>query len=358
MYDKEEKSLIWLDSFQLEYSKKLQIYKLHNSLYFIVLHFEKFKEKILKICGAVTCQEMQNSLKSKEYLQNLLECYASQNILCITCKSANYPQELLQIDRPPFVLYCKGNIQLLENRKFAIVGSRRTLPNILKLTYEFAEKLATAFTIVSGIADGADKEAVEGAMQQKNCIVVLAYGFDYCTPESNKFLLDKVYQDALVLSEYPPKVAPKTYHYPERNRILAALSEGVLVVSAGEKSGAKITANYAYQYGKAVFAFPYTIGIASGAGCNALLKEFATLCTKVVDIAEAFGVNLTSKQQVVLTDVERLVLQQIQNGETHIMQIAAATGLASFEIAPILTVLELKRLISSCGGNRYIALVE
>lgn len=358
MYDKEEKSLLWLDSFPLEYSKKLQIYKLHSSLYFVVLNFAQFQEKISKICGNSICQAMQNSLTSKGYLQELLDRYASQNIVCVTCKSTDYPTELLQIDRPPFVLYCKGNLQLLHNRKFAIVGSRRTLPNILKLTYEFAEKLASVFTIVSGIADGADKEAVEGAIEHKNCIVVLAYGFDFCTPESNKYLLDTVYQDGLVLSEYPPKVAPKTYHYPERNRILAALSEGVLIVSAGEKSGAKITAKYAYQYGKAVFAFPYTIGIGSGAGCNALLKEFATLCTKVVDITEAFGVNLNSKQQVVLTEVERLILQQIQNGETHIMQIAATTGLASFEIAPILTVLELKKLISSCGGNRYIALVE
>ena len=171
-------------------------------------------------------------------------------------------------------------------------------------------------------------------------------------------MLEKVYQDGLVVSEYPPSIAPRSYYYPERNRILAGLSEGVLVVSAGEKSGAKITANYAYQYGKSVFAFPYTIGIASGVGCNSLLKEFATLCTKVVDIAEVFGVNLNREQEVVLTDIERLVLETIQNGDSHIMQIAAKTGLTSFEIAPVLTVLELKKLITSCGGNRYIALVE
>ena len=358
MYDKEEKSLIWLDSFHLEYTKKLQIYHLHNSLYSVILNFNEFKHAITKIVGEDIANRMQQSLSSKVYLQQLLESYQVQNLTCLTLKSANYPVELLQIDRPPFVLYCKGNLKLLSNRKFSIVGSRRTLPNILKLTHEFSKSLATVFTIVTGIADGADTQAVEGAMEHKNCIVVLAFGFKYCTPECNKFLLDKVYKEGLVLSEYPPNVAPKSYYYPERNRLLAGLSEGVLIVSAGQKSGTKITANYAYQYGKSLFAFPYSIGISSGIGCNALIQQFATLCTKVLDITEAFGVNINKAIEVVLNEVERQILAIIQNGDTHIMQISAKTGLASFEIAPILTVLELKKLIASCGGNRYIALVE
>lgn len=358
MYSKEEKSLIWLDSFCLEYTKKLQIYNLHSSLYHIVLHYTRFKEAVAKIVGQEMATKMQNSLASKSYLQNILERFEQKDIICSTVKSENYPNALLQIDRPPFVLYCKGNLKLLAAKKFTIVGSRHTLPNILKLTNEFAKRLSAAFTIVTGIADGADTQVVEGAMQNKNCIVVLANGFAYCTPECNKFLLDEVYQNGLVISEYPPEIAPKSYYYHDRNRILAALSEGVLVVSAGQKSGAKITASYAYQYGKALFAFPYSIGISSGIGCNALIQQYATLCTKVVDIAEAFGVNLNQPQEIVLTEIERAVFATIQAGDTHIMQIAAKMGLASFELAPILTALELKRLIASCGGNRYIVLVE
>lgn len=358
MYNKEEKSLIWLDNFHLEYTKKLQIYHLNESLYAVVCNFHRYKNEIVNIVGESIANCMQQSLATKLYMQEILGKYVRENVICLTLKSENYPAELLEIDRPPFVVYCKGNVKLLQHRKFSIIGSRQTLPHILKLTHEFAKRLSTVFTIVTGIADGADTQAVEGAMENKNCIVVLAYGFQYCTPECNKFLLDKVYQEGLVVSEYPPDVAPKNYYYLERNRLLAALSEGVLVVSAGQKSGTKITANYAYQYGKSLFAFPYSIGISSGIGCNALIKQFATLCTKVVDIAEAFGVNLNKEQEIILTEIEKKILTVMQAGETHIIQIANRTGLASFELAPILTALELKKLISSCGGNRYTILVE
>ena len=356
MLTKEEKAEIWLDSFQLDYEKKVQIYKLAPSPYELVKNFEKYRAAVDKIAEEKAAVRMEESLMSADYMLSLLQTYADKNIFCVSYSSSLYPNELKEIPTPPLVLYCKGNLELLAKRKFAIVGSRHTLPSVMKIAERFSRDLSKYFTIVTGLADGGDTAAIRGALESGNLISVLAYGFDHVYPECNRGLLEEIEKRGLVITEYLPQEKPRGYMFPVRNRILAGLAEGVLVVSGGEKSGTRITAERAYEYGRDVFAFPYSVGVESGKGCNAILKEYAKLTDDLVDITSAFGINLTETEEITMTEAERKVFEIVREGEVHISQIAQKSGLKAYELPPVLTMLEMKNLIVSCGGNRYTAI--
>lgn len=354
-FTKEEKSLVWLDSFGLEYARKAAFMKISENIAETVSGFADFREKIASAVGEEDCAKLE-AARTPEYLSDLFSRYSARGILPVTWYSDLYPEALKEIDNPPFVLYCKGNAELLKERKFSVVGSRRTLPHILKETESFSEALSEYFVIVTGLADGGDTAAATGALESGRIISVLAFGFDHVYPECNRGLLEKIEEKGLAVTEYIPSVAPKKHLFPERNRIIAGLSEGLLVVSGDKKSGTRITADFAYNFGRDVFAFPYSIGTASGEGCNHIIKEYAKLTDNLVDITSAFGINLTEKEEISLTSAERAVLEALAEGERHISEIAAKTGLKPYELPPLLTLLEMKKLASPCGGNRWSAL--
>lgn len=355
MYSKDEKTEIWLDSFHLEYRKKAQVYALCSPPYDLAIHFSKYRAKVAEVVGEEIAA-MEKSLSSPDYMRSLLQKYTEKGITCIAFSSPLYPEELRQIPEPPLVLYAKGDCGLLRGRRFAIVGSRRTPPAIMKLTERFSSELAAHFVIVTGLAEGGDAAAALGALESGRLISVLAYGFDYVYPECNRNILAEAERRGLVLTEYLPDEKPRPYLFPARNRIIAGLCEGVLVVSGGAKSGTRITADYAYEYGKDVFAFPYAIGAAAGEGCNALIKDYAKLTDNLVDILSAFGINLTEAREVELSDAERAVFAVLREGEAHVAQIAERSGLKVYELPAILTALQMKKLIAPCGGNRYMAM--
>ena len=355
MYTKDEKTEIWLDSFRLEYAQKAQLYKLCSEPYDLVKQFAKLRSKVGEIVGEESLAAMEKSLSSGEYMRSLLAKYTEKGITCVTFSSELYPEDLRQIPDPPLVLYARGNLELLRERKFAIVGSRRTPPAMMKQTERFSSELSEHFVIVTGMAEGGDAAAALGALESGRLICVLAYGFDFVYPECNRNLLKSVEEKGLVLTEYLPDEKPKPYLFPARNRIIAGIAEGVLVVSGGAKSGTRITADFAYEYGKDVFAFPYSLGSAAGEGCNALIKDYAKLTDNLVDITAAFGINLTEAEEISLSEAERAVFEIIREGEAHVSQISERSGLKVYELPAILTALQMKKLIAPCGGNRYMA---
>ena len=354
-YTKEEKAEIWLDSFGLDYAKKSKLYHLADGPYALAAAFSRLRGRAEEIAGAEACAKMERSLRSSGYLTQLLAGYAEKSIACVSYSSPYYPEALRQIPDPPIVLYCKGDVSLLQTRKFAIVGSRRTLPQVVKQTEKFAAGLARHFTIVTGLAEGGDTAAALGALAVGPVICVLAYGFDHVYPSCNADLLAKAEQKGLAVSEYLPHEEPRGFRFPARNRIIAGLSEGVLVVSAGAKSGTRSTAERAFEYGRDVFAFPYGIGVPSGVGCNALIKEYAKLTDDLVDIAAAFGINLTeaAQEQAALSPSESAVFGAICAGASHAEEIAAKCAMPVSALSVPLTLLQMKGKIVSCGGNRY-----
>ncbi len=265
-----------------------------------------------------------------------------------------YPSEWKTLSDPPSTLYAYGNISLLKRRKFAIVGSRRTPANAMKLGAEIAGELSQTFVIVTGTADGGDSAAIEGTLVGSGEVIcVLAGGFS-AMPQGSLSLILKAAKKGLLLSPYPFDVPVRSFSYEYRNKLLAALSEGVLILSAGEKSGALITAKYAERQNKPVFAFPYPPNSLAGVGCNALLKKGAYLTENSVDISERFGINLIKKKRVALTADEEKIYETLRElSEGHIEEISKTSGVPIYKARAVLSALEVKGLTVSLGGNRY-----
>ncbi len=283
--------------------------------------------------------------------------FEKKGIFLLTFLSEDYPESLKYISDPPLLLYGAGRRELLGKRKFCIVGSRITPPWAEKVGRKIAEELSEYFVIVTGLAEGGDAAAIAGALPKGDLISVLPCGIDMCYPAAHAALKEKILKKGLVLSEYPPGTGTAKFSFHQRNRILAGLSEGVLVISAGAKSGTLITAGRALDYGRDVFAFPYNIGISQGEGCNGLIKAGAYLTLSSGDILSVYGIEPQEKEEVSAEGDEGRILTYLrENGETHVAALAEALNMRIFEASAALSALEIKGLATKSGGNKYAAL--
>ncbi|MBR2786003.1 MAG: DNA-processing protein DprA [Clostridia bacterium] len=234
-----------------------------------------------------------NEILNNEYRENLekYEEYISKNnIKLITLFDEEYPKSLKNIYDTPIMLFAKGNTKLLENGGIAIVGSRNcTLygsETAKKLAYNLAKK---NIPIISGLARGIDKYSHIGALEaQGDTIAVLGNGLDYIYPYENKNLYERILENnGLIVTEYVIGTQPSKINFPARNRIISGLADGVTVVEAQKRSGALITADFALEQGKEVFAVPGNVNSANSEGTNELIKQGATLVTNYQDIISA-----------------------------------------------------------------------
>lgn len=220
----------------------------------------------------------------------LRDCF-EKNISILTWQDAQYPERLKNIDDPPIVLYYKGRLPAIDSEPVvAMVGSRKAsaygLINAKRLGFQLAK---CGVTVASGVAEGIDAMAMTGALTAGTAVIgVLGCGADVIYPRSNARLYRDTEARGCLLTEYPPGTKPLSYHFPARNRILSGLSVGVAVVEASEKSGALITARYALEQGRDVFAVPANIGVAGSMGSNRLLKEGAIYVESGWDIAKEY----------------------------------------------------------------------
>lgn len=352
-YTKEELSYIWIDSFLcLEYKYKVEILELIGDKG-INLALSENKDYLTKLIGAENLNTLINS-SNKEYLEFTINALESRKVVAVTMVSNGYPKDLFNENCPPLILYCKGNVSLLNSENFAIVGSRKSLPLSIKIADNFAKELSeVGFTLVTGIAEGVDSAVIMAVIEKGNKVIsVIAGGLDNIYPKSNIELIEKVVENnGLVVAEYPPDTVPKPYHFPVRNRIIAGLSKGVLVVSAGKKSGTLYTAEYAELSSKLVFSVPYSVGVSSGEGCNDLIKKGAILTDNVDDIIGYFGKE-KNKKQVKLSLDEKNIVSVLSDGEMHVEKICTALNKKVFEITPLLSMLEMKGIIVK-SGNVY-----
>lgn len=223
---------------------------------------------------------------------NLLEIYKSKKIQIIEYTNEFYPKSLLHISDPPLILYGKGDISLLKNkRKIAIIGSRKATDYTkIALDYLVPPLVKHQYVIVSGLAKGADSFAHEAAIKYGGkTIAVLGHGLFHIYPKENKKLADEIAKHHLLLSEYPPYVGVKKWHFPQRNRIISGLSKGVVITESTLKSGTLITAEYALEQGKDVFVVPGPIHSKLSNGTNYLLQEGAIPITDGYQILEHFN---------------------------------------------------------------------
>ncbi len=284
----------------------------------------------------------------------MLALIREKGIREIPSDSPLYPPQWRELSDAPPVVYAVGNVALLRERKITIVGSRRTPAHALRLGTQIAKELASAFVVVTGTADGGDSAAIEGGLASGRIISISAGGFS-ALPQSNLALLRRVASEGLLLSPHPFESTVRAYSYEYRNKLLAVLGEGTLVLGAAEKSGALITARYAKRFQKPIFALPYAPGSAVGGGCNALLKQGGVLTETAEDVAAFFNVELRARnaQAALSSDEARVYAALKEFGEGHISEIATRSGLPSYKLRSVLSALEIKGLAVAVGGNRY-----
>ncbi|MCL4117900.1 UNVERIFIED_CONTAM: hypothetical protein GTU68_062924 [Idotea baltica] len=273
----------------------------------------------------------------------------------------NYPSDLKELSDPPILLYCVGDISLLENMQLAIVGSRNYSTYGKNVTDKIISNLAESkITITSGLAFGIDTLAHQQALNNNlKTIAVIGTGADIIYPSNNRKLHSQIATNGLIISEFQLGVGPLRHNFPLRNRIISGLSKGVLVVEAAAKSGSLITANLALEQNKDVFAVPGSIFNITSEGCNTLISQGAKVVTGAKDIISELCANeLTIQEDIFintqannLSEQEKLVFDCIDSKLTTIDNIINTTKLNYSEITQILFELEMQNLIQSAPGG-------
>ena len=354
----EDLNIIWLDLFEnLSYSKKIKLLSL-------VEKGESLREKFLKnpeIAQTLSKQEFAKMALclSDEFLMRHIRSYQEDNIEIITFNNEKYPYMLREISSPPLCLYCKGNTQLLNTFCFGVVGTRKPTEYGVVVTKQYCKALcAVNITIVSGLAVGIDSVAHKTALEEKgNTIAVLASGFKHIYPSINNTLANKIAENNLLISEYPPNIKPQTYYFPVRNRIIAGLSKGVLVPEMSEKSGTMHTINYALENNRELFVVPGKINSEMSKGTNMLIKTLqASITTQPDDILEAFHIkNITEKANKQVDIISQLILEFLKTEKHSFQEILEHTSLPANELNVSLMMLEMEGLILKVANNSYIA---
>jgi len=270
----------------------------------------------------------------------------------------HYPQALLALGHSPAVLYYVGNPDLLNERSLAIVGSRSATAQGKDNARAFASALSDAgLVIVSGLALGIDGAAHEGALDGRaGTLAVVGTGLDRVYPARHRELAHRIAARGGLLSEFPPGTPPRDFHFPQRNRLISGLSQGVLVVEATLHSGSLITARYAGEQGRDVFAIPGSIHSPLSKGCHKLIREGAKLVETAQDVLEEMGLappapGLQSAEGDPMS--EGAVLDALGGDPADVDTLVARTGLAADEVVVQLTELELQGDIAPLPGGRW-----
>ncbi len=281
--------------------------------------------------------------------------------------SGLYPVMLSQIYDPPVVLYVRGKLAERDKMAMGIVGSRRASVYGRSIAERIAHDLAGAgLTIVSGGARGVDTSAHKGALKAGGrTVAVLGCGIDVNYPPENSKLFDAVCESGAVVSEFPLGSSPEPWRFPPRNRVISGMSLGVLVCQSPEASGALITAGYAGEQGRDVYAVPGNVDDERNRGCHKLIKDGATLVESAQDILEELGVSSDESDESrqmsldlsALSDDEQSVTSLLSLEPVSIDAIIEKTGMPAPLVSSTLTILEMKNVIKRVPGNSYVRVI-
>jgi DNA processing protein len=301
------------------------------------------------------------TLRSKMDLAAELERVFQLGVRLLTWDSPNYPSLLRNIPDPPPVLYIKGKLLPRDEWGLAVVGTRRATVYGREATRSLVGGLAAGgVTIVSGLAHGIDTFAHRTALEAGGrTIAVLGSGVDIIYPAENRKLAGLITTNGVVVSEYPLGTQPEGGNFPRRNRIISGLSLGVLVVEGSKRSGAMITADYAAEQGREIFAVPGNILSPKSAGPNQLIQQGAKLVTTIGDILEELNLTMVTEQaeaREIIPDneTEAVLLEHLSAEPIHVDELGRATGLPISQVASTLTLMELKGKIRQVGGMNYV----
>ncbi len=295
----------------------------------------------------------------------------TKDLKIITIMDKDYPEILKNIFDPPILLYVKGNIDSLNAPAISIVGSRFCTRYGCEIAFNLSYELATmGFTIISGMAIGIDKCAHQGAIKANgNTVAVLGSGVHYIYPQENRNLYYEIIKNGAVISEFPLYAKPERYNFPRRNRIISGLSLGTVVVEARLRSGALITASFATEQGREVFAIPGPLNNETSKGTNRLIKNGAKLVQTVDDILEEINISQLkeikkktkkpekekqiSSVNVELTKEEQELLKYVDYEPKNVEEIIKNSKLKANIVERTLMMLEIKGLVTQIPGHRF-----
>ena len=320
------------------------------------------KKELLALSG-ITPETVENLEKGKDCFADWCEELEKFEIEYISILDSRYPIYLSQIADPPVGLYVKGKMYDSEEIFVSMIGSRRCSEYGKNMAYKFSKALAEdGIVIVSGMASGIDSICNIGALDGGGkTIAVLGFGHNHCYPPENRQLMDRIAEEGCLISEYPPNHGSNRYTFPQRNRIIAGISEGLIVIEAGEKSGTCITVDFALEMGRTVMALPGNITNSFAKGTNDLIKQGCPMITDIEDIYFELEIEKGKKKEEVeekvklsLTQEERKVYQLMDNEAITIDFITKNLEMSVKDIQYILTMLELNGVIQKQPGERYI----
>ncbi len=312
--------------------------------------------------------DLLSDVRYKEEALKQFKVINDLNIKIISVKDGLYPYYLRNIHDPPIILYVKGSI-LKEEKCVAVVGSRRATSYGMKMAEKIAYELAgLGITVVSGMARGIDTCSHNGALRAGGrTVAVLGCGLDIAYPSENEELMNKIAAAGAAISEYPPGVRPMPMNFPARNRLISGISQGIVVIEAGERSGSLITAEFALEQGREVFAVPGNINSFTSVGTNKLIRDGAKIVTCVEDIIEELaGFNYTGINTGIerkegfdeskfrgLDSDERKLVEFLKTEPLHIDVLANKSGFGVKVVNSLLIMLELKGIVEQAPGKIF-----
>ena len=323
------------------------------------------RELVKRLRTAATDESRQRAREAMKTLERI-------GAVAFTRDDPVYPDAFRTLPDPPYLLFAIGNLELLTAPGLGVVGTREPTDYGKRIASTLSAELArVGLSIVSGMARGIDSAAHAAALDAGGTTVgVLGHGIDRVYPPENGKLFARVGERGLLLTELAPEEAPNAGNFPRRNRLIAALSLGILVVEMGQKSGAQHTVTYALEQGKDVFAVPGPIGSPQSTGTNQLLKDGARLVTSSADILEelrgvghAFGpaggpaspanIDVPPPPPPDLVPDEAKVYAALTSDARHVDDISTRTGMAPSNVLAALLGLELRDLAESLPGKQY-----
>ena len=351
----EEKLFLLLSQFEIS-NKKVE--RILNELGQNISIDSFFKIKDLKnILGEEIYANVQvcaSEVRLRQYQRNLQE----SKIKLLTIFSKDYPQKLAFLPEKPYFLFCKGDLSLLSKKSIAIVGSRTPSNYGRMMTDRFAGQLAqNGVVVVSGLAYGIDSIAHRKALEVGGkTIAVLGAGFNNIYPAEHKSLADSIAEKGLLISEYCPSMKATRYSFPQRNRIIAGLSDGVLITEAGMKSGTIHTKDFALDYGRELFAIPGNITSEKSQLPNDIIRSGQGQCVLCVeDILSSLGMSKTKqpKKQLQLSFEEQEIVDLLSKGDFDIDYLSKNCSLKVNILNSCLTTLEIRGIIKRLPGEVY-----
>lgn len=358
-YSKEELALIFLTSIEGIGPKRISALLAQCEKPQDVIRLD---DKVLKPILGAPCLKKFRDCCTKGYMDALLSRLDKCGARAVTRLSEGYPPLLEDIFDPPYVLYVKGDLDLIQEKAAAVVGSRKCTRYGQVAARTLSTQMAKeGVCIISGMARGIDSAAHLGALDAGGrTIAVLGCGVDQCYPPENKGLYERICKEGLLVSEYLPGALPLPAHFRQRNRIIAGLAHACMLVEGARQSGAMITVDFATDAGREIFAVPGPIDSPLSVSPNLLIRDGAHLACDGMDVVEVMGWGVRAKPRermksvpVDLSESERRIVSPLLGEDLTADELAEMTGIELQELNSLLTMLTFRGIIKQQPGGIY-----